>query len=635
MTRGSRVVVGEMGLKQTTSAAAIFMLLLSPHVLPAAYSAQCPCAASGLRTDAAGRLEEHLTNTTTWMFELNCCARHLLAAHHPKHTQNDSFNIVWSFKGEEYKEVDGRAMWSRKVSTFRAAFCGMQSLQSDSLTLRDEGVYSCRVTSPSGASVTKTFSLCLNRNEDTGSRPLNSTISEDTPALLRQTVTFSCSAFVGWPRCERNREEYGLTWTKERPDGSWVKASQLSHSEITTTGVEKGVMKSSLTVHSVQKEHFGHYRCTVTNHSGNLTLNVTLTKGVTFLMRVTGEYRAALLVMSAATVVLVAALVLWRRCQVRLSLHLRHNKAASSTDGHQYDVFLVHGDSASRWVWSVLLPALEDSLGYSCFLPQRDMCGGSLIIEEVADVVFSCRCVVVVVSPCLLENPWAAWALHNAVKAALQARTRLLALLLQISPFLGISIFTNSIGFHLLSLTNLSCSCVDSKPKEDLSHDDPPKKETQFHDPKNSLKTLSVTDAMGCRSRSKSPMNLRLSNMITGSSMDCRDTTKDKKEPKSPGKVIFLERQDSEDPGSPCSETPFILPSTVTIQKNRHTMAWAKNKLCTFLSVLCSRAQQQEEFWYRLQSWLGPPATAKPHEDIVNKDPKLSRPPCVQLKTHE
>lgn len=43
---------------------------------------------------------------------------------------------------------------------------------------------------------------------------------------------------------------------------------------------------------------------------------------------------------------------------------------------HQYDVFLVHGNSVYRWVWSVLLPTLEDTFGYTCFLPQRDMCGG-------------------------------------------------------------------------------------------------------------------------------------------------------------------------------------------------------------------------------------------------------------------
>lgn len=66
------------------------------------------------------------------------------------------------------------------------------------------------------------------------------------------------------------------------------------------------------------------------------------------------------------------------------------------------------------------------------------MSSAAVIIEETAASVWGSRCVVVVVTPCLLNNPWAAWALHHAVKASLQARTRLIALVLQV---LNISVF--------------------------------------------------------------------------------------------------------------------------------------------------------------------------------------------------
>lgn len=79
--------------------------------------------------------------------------------------------------------------------------------------------------------------LCSFALGNQGNLPLNISISEDTQALLRQNVTFNCMVYVGRPRCERT-EEPRLVWTKERPDGSWVEASELPHTEITTLGVE-------------------------------------------------------------------------------------------------------------------------------------------------------------------------------------------------------------------------------------------------------------------------------------------------------------------------------------------------------------------------------------------------------------
>lgn len=60
---------------------------------------------------------------------------------------------------------------------------------------------------------------------------------------------------------------------------------------------------------------------------------------------------------------------------------------------------------------------------------------------------------VVVVTPCLLDNPWAAWALHHALKASLQARTRALALMLQvlnISLLLSVSLVARRLITFLL-----------------------------------------------------------------------------------------------------------------------------------------------------------------------------------------
>ncbi|KAK8388659.1 hypothetical protein O3P69_020560 [Scylla paramamosain] len=482
----------------------LLLMQLPSHVLSTVNSDMCPCDSAEPGSDTVV-LEENLTDTTTRMKELNCCARRLLAAHDPQYHSNDSITIVWSFKGKEYKEEEP---WSKEISTFEIAYCGLETLESSSLQLRDEGVYSCVVTSSSGASVTKNFSLCLNMNEDLGKPPLNPFISENALALLRHKVVFSCSAYVGERRCAR-KGDHRLVWTKERSDGSWVEASALAHTDITTSGIKNDVMKSRLTIHSVETEHFGRYRCTITNPVGSLTLNVTLSKGVPLMDRVKGHYLAALVTLVGAVMSLIVAVLFCHRCQVAFSLHFRQKKTLSSED-HQYDMFLVHGESASRWVWSFLLPALEDSFGYTCFLPQRDMCGGSMILEEVAETVYDCRCVVVVITPCLLDSPWAAWALHNAMKAALQARTRLLALLLQdLKPRKGTPDTSGIIGIlkHVRKIPVPRSSRLEYfKPKKDPHPQSPPQEDTNVLEGTNGSKALNV-DTMVCRSRSKSPKN--------------------------------------------------------------------------------------------------------------------------------
>lgn len=108
------------------------------------------------------------------------------------------------------------------------------------------------------------------------------------------------------------------------------------------------------------------------------------------------------------------------------------------------------------------------------------------------------------------------------------------------------------------------CRCIDAEPKEELLATTHHKEDRRIHDSDNNLKVLRV-DTAGCRSRSKSPKNQRLSNMIVGGSMTSRDASKENKKHKIGGSTIFLEREDSEEPGSPCSETPFILPKPAAV----------------------------------------------------------------------
>lgn len=111
----------------------------------------------------------------------------------------------------------------------------------------------------------------------------------------------------------------------------------------------------------------------------------------------------------------------------------------------------------------------------------------------------------------------------------------------------------------------LACRSVKAKPEE-------PSPSTHHHEAEwgrksSSNRKMLKVDTTVCRSRSKSPKDQKLSNMIAGSNMTAGDTPGDKKKRKNGGRVIFLEREDSEEPASPCSETPFILPPASTACK--------------------------------------------------------------------
>ena len=106
------------------------------------------------------------------------------------------------------------------------------------------------------------------------------------------------------------------------------------------------------------------------------------------------------------------------------------------------------------------------------------------------------------------------------------------------------------------------------KPKKD------PQPQNILQEDTKCSKTLCI-DTTVCRSRSKSPKNQKLFNMISGGNLNSKYTGRDKKE-SSP--VIFLEDENSTDPSSPSSEMPFIRPSSADIQK--HKAILVESKVC-------------------------------------------------------
>ncbi|KAK3880490.1 hypothetical protein Pcinc_015012 [Petrolisthes cinctipes] len=386
----------------------------------------CPCSVLN-SSDMYSSLEEFIETTSTMYYQLNCC-KSLVNT-----TNQSDININWWYKGVRFP-------WGRVMSSFRLGYCGRdsrESLESDGVVLEDEGQFLCSLSSASTGLVllNKTFTLCVNRNDELRGPPIKSSSTGDSWALLGEEVTFQCSAFVGRQACGKDSAmtlRENLKWIKETQPGVWVDANNLTNTNITVLKEEKGTVRSELSVSEVQRTHYGRYRCTITNRQGSVHHTLTLKQGVPPSERVALAYRSAMVVMVAAALCFTITTVVWHRCRLAFAFYFRGRvtKGIKIDDG-QVDVLVVHGDSATYWVGSVLLPVLEDTYHYNCFLPQRDMLAGDLILEEVATRVWRCNCVLVVVTPCLLQCSWAAWALHHALQASLTTNIRLISLNLQ------------------------------------------------------------------------------------------------------------------------------------------------------------------------------------------------------------
>lgn len=119
-----------------------------------------------------------------------------------------------------------------------------------------------------------------------------------------------------------------------------------------------------------------------------------------------------------------------------------------------------------------------------------------------------------------------------------------------------------------------SYRCADAKAKEEPATNTHQQEEEKAQGSDKKFKGLRVKTA-ACRSRSKSPKNQKLSNMIVGSNMTARNVVKNTKQ-KNSSSTIFSEREDHEEPGTPCSETPFILTTPEVEWKRRPASPWTE-----------------------------------------------------------
>ncbi|XP_037780803.1 uncharacterized protein LOC119577163 [Penaeus monodon] len=317
-------------------------------------------------------------------------------------------------------------------------------------------------------------------------------------------------------------------------------------------------------------------------------------------------YRMSAIVVSV--VVAVSVLFSWLVWRLRIVFAVwwqRRTTAPLAQDKYNYDVFVIHGETASSWVWGVLVPMLETTYGYACFLPDRDLHGGEMVADTISAVMATCRRVLVVTTPCLPESRWGTWSLHSGIHSTLTSPTRILALKLQDMKFESTNAKDILRILKVVKTLTVPSACG--------LHDDaeiPPEvlatkpQDENKNDPPAPLQ-LTIPEVRVEGDWSGSPKRQRLSNMILGSNNSSRENLDEEKADKqvsNGGPVIYDQDDGLEDPGSPCSVTPFILPSCSRQQTSKGCAS-----LTWYMRVAFVK-DSEEQFWLRLRYYLTPPS---------------------------
>ncbi|KAK7084092.1 hypothetical protein SK128_025661 [Halocaridina rubra] len=513
--------------------------------------------------------------------------------------------IAWTFQGEPLQPNSSNVLKKR---------CNDRILFLTNAT--ESGNYTCSVIHKDGTEDSFTTSLTVYPSEEYLQKPSMITLSKDVYALEGQSAKFTCQAIVG-----KSLEAFfppEITWLHIFPNGTLRFVPD--DVEQSTPEIIDNVISGTVEIKSVTQEHYGIYLCKVTNSYGSSKKKVNLIHGVPPDER---AMRNWMMYLVAGITTLIAALwVFYSGWRCRWSLVTTYKELfykKTIEGGFIYDVFIVHGEMASTWVREVLTQTLEDTYGYTCYLLNRDLLAGEQYTEAIPQAMSKCRRILVVITPCLLESQWAKWALHHGIDTRLRRQARIFALVLQ---ELGDNILTSETAGFLETLQMIksikvprSCSFTELN-EENQSEREYSKATNEFGNMVDFK--LSVPSSLSEGSFSRSSKNQRLTNMITGSNHASRENL-DEHEPShclvkktcDATTATYMDSHDLIDPGTPCSITPFILPSGKDSHRGIENQEGCGSALNCIGHACCG--DPEILFWQKVRIRLDPPSVRQRH----------------------
>ncbi|KAB7501680.1 hypothetical protein Anas_13417, partial [Armadillidium nasatum] len=270
--------------------------------------------------------------------------------------------------------------------------CFSQISLTNRVDVNEAGNHTCTITTENGKSFTKFVKVRVHAWRKERATPIAYNVSNTVYTSEGSSITLNCT--------------YYLETGSVRPDVYWRKywvndsgyfeqiASTLGNTQETYVNLEVSLGTKlnqsmgdthffvfQLRLQNITKDHFGNYSCKAITASSVIPQNVSVIDGY-------------------------------------------------APSGFCHDIFVVHGPSASFWVYGTLMEKLEGEWSYDCFSPERDLLGGEVITEVICQKLGVSRQIVIVVSDCLLHSQWCSYVTLHAIHRCLTNSTTVIAITL-------------------------------------------------------------------------------------------------------------------------------------------------------------------------------------------------------------
>lgn len=279
---------------------------------------------------------------------------------------------------------------------------GKAYLEFASLTLQDQGNYTCMQQSNSTASFTVRLIVKESQCSKTPEFKPNG-VSSELRRNVECTVTLNCTALLQWDQTDEHCDAT-LQWSKDgRPLANHTHYTQNTSSWSPVAG--QLMVNSLLGINLTELDAFGLYSCSVRN----LSSDFSLPDSNPFVCSDGPNHTSAIIAAVFLLLLLAVAAVVYSRCHLNIKLWYRNSYGAYEVnDGKLYDAYIsyVNNDHDRKFVTFILKPHLENKIALKVHLNDNDILPGSEPSAELLVNISRSRRLIVLLSHAYLEQDW-------------------------------------------------------------------------------------------------------------------------------------------------------------------------------------------------------------------------------------
>ncbi|XP_068459845.1 single Ig IL-1-related receptor [Clinocottus analis] len=302
---------------------------------------------------------------------------------------------------ETQSSLQARLTWQKDCQPLSAQG-GKAYLEFSTLTLQDQGNYTCMQQSNNTAS----FTVRLVVKESQCSRAPEFKPNGGSSRLQRNvecTATLNCTALLQWDPTEEHCDST-LQWSK---DGQPLTnhTHYMQNTSSWSPVVSQLMVNSLLVINLTELDAFGLYSCTLRNISSDFSLPYSKP----FVCSDGPNHTSAVIAAVFLLLLLAVAAVVYSRCHLNIKLWYRNSYGAYElNDGKLYDAYIsyVNNDHDRKFVNFILKPHLENKNALKVHLNDNDILPCSEPSAELLTNISRSRRLIVLLSHAYLEQDW-------------------------------------------------------------------------------------------------------------------------------------------------------------------------------------------------------------------------------------